>query len=190
MSRVRLIAGVWGGQYLESPRGADLRPTSERLRESLFSSLAPELAGARFADLFAGTGAVGLEALSRGAALAALVERNPRCVQAIRASVAKLGAQQAWVVAGAVERVWARVAAEHGPFDVVFVDPPYSYREWRRLLERLLAPGGGLHAEGLLVAQHPRAQPLEAPGEPFRIRDFGESRLSWFRPAAEQEGAG
>jgi 16S rRNA (guanine(966)-N(2))-methyltransferase RsmD len=183
----RIIAGEFKGRPLEFPRGAELRPTADRVREALFSSLAPYLPGARFADLFAGTGAVGLEALSRGADFALFVESNPRCVQALRANVAKLEVE-AWVVVapGRAERIWPRLAAEHGPFDVIFLDPPYADRGGEDVLALLLGDGLGLAAEGAglrpqIIFQHGRRTPPASPVEPWRAQDFGETRLSWYR---------
>ena len=124
----RIIAGEHGGRRLTAPAGAGTRPTSDRVREAFFSTLATmtDLEGARFADLFAGSGAVGLEAVSRGAAFALLVEADPKAARTIRENVAmlRLGAA-ARLVAAKVAQVLAG-PPEGGPFDVVFADPPYA----------------------------------------------------------------
>jgi len=124
----RIIAGEHGGRRLAAPAGAGTRPTSDRVREAFFSTLATmtDLEGARFADLFAGSGAVGLEAVSRGAAFALLVEADPKAARTIRENVAmlRLGAA-ARLVAAKVAQVLAG-PPEGGPFDVVFADPPYA----------------------------------------------------------------
>ena len=124
----RIIAGEHGGRRLAAPAGAGTRPTSDRVREAFFSTLATmtDLEGARFADLFAGSGAVGLEAVSRGAAFALLVEADPKAARTIRENVAmlRLGAA-ARLVAAKVAQVLA-APPEGGPFDVVFADPPYA----------------------------------------------------------------
>ncbi len=123
----RIVGGSAGGRRLAVPAGRDTRPTSDRAREALFSALEARtggLSGTRVLDLYAGSGAVGLEALSRGAARAVLVESDPRAVRVLRANVATLGLPGAQVVSRAVAAVLAETAPE--PFDVVFADPPYA----------------------------------------------------------------
>lgn len=122
-NRVRLIGGAWRRRLLEFPSRPGLRPTPDRVRETVFNWLAPVLPGAACLDLFAGSGAFGFEALSRGAARAVLVERDPEAVAALRANALRLGAAAAEIVAGDA------LAYLDGPveqFDVVFVDPPYA----------------------------------------------------------------
>jgi 16S rRNA (guanine966-N2)-methyltransferase len=124
----RIIAGKDGGRRLSAPPGSQTRPTSDRVREALFSSLSTlvDLDGARFADLYAGSGAVGLEALSRGATFALLVESDPKASGIIRDNIASLRAgAAARLVTGKVAQVVA-APPEGGPFDVVFADPPYA----------------------------------------------------------------
>ena len=124
----RIIAGVHGGRRLTAPAGASTRPTSDRVREAFFSTLSTmtELAGARFADLYAGSGAVGLEALSRGAGYVLLVESQPRAARAIRGNMAALGVGPAARLITADVRQVVSAAPPGGPFDVVFADPPYA----------------------------------------------------------------
>src|SRR5215831_4461075 len=125
----RIIAGSRGGRRLDAPAGAGTRPTSDRVREALFSTLEAMtvLDGCRFADLYAGSGAVGLEAASRGAASVLLVESDPRAARVVRANIAALGLDE--VCRLRPTTVAAAVTAEAGPFDVVFADPPYSAAE-------------------------------------------------------------
>ena len=118
----RIVAGAAGGRRLAVPPGRRTRPTSDRAREGLFSALG-DLTGARFLDLFAGSGAVGLEALSRGAVLATMVESDAGAVRVLRANAAALGLPGADVRPVKVER-FLDEAAE--PYDVVFLDPPYA----------------------------------------------------------------
>jgi 16S rRNA (guanine966-N2)-methyltransferase len=124
----RIIAGAHGGRRLVAPPGAQTRPTSDRVREAFFSALAAmtDLSGARFADLFAGSGAVGLEALSRGAAHALLVEADAKASKIIRDNIVTLrvGAA-ARLITGKVAGVLA-APPDGGPYDVVFADPPYA----------------------------------------------------------------
>src|SRR5215472_13341715 len=132
----RVIAGIAGGRRLSVPAGRDTRPTSDRAREGLFATVQAirgPLAGASVLDLYAGSGAVGLEALSRGAARALLAEADARAVRVIRANITALGLAGAHVVAGRVERVLATGpageragAAVGGRFDLAFADPPYA----------------------------------------------------------------
>lgn len=124
----RIIAGAHGGRRLTAPAGALTRPTSDRVREALFSALETmtDLSGARFADLYAGSGAVGLEALSRGAAYTLLVESQPRAAKVIRDNIAALRVgTAARLIPAAVSSVLS-TSPEGGPYDVVFADPPYA----------------------------------------------------------------
>jgi 16S rRNA (guanine966-N2)-methyltransferase len=149
----RIIAGVHGGRRLAAPAGVQTRPTSDRVREAFFSTLATltDVEGARFADLYAGSGAVGLEALSRGAAATLLVESDPKAARTIRENIAMLKA-------GAVARlVTAKVAAvlagppEGGPYDVVFADPPYALSDDELAEAQSALVGNGWLAEDAVV---------------------------------------
>jgi len=124
----RIIAGAHGGRRLSAPAGALTRPTSDRVREAFFSSLDSmiDLSGARFADLYAGSGAVGLEALSRGASHALLVESDARAARTIRDNIVALRVgNAARLVTGKVSQVLAG-PPDGGPYDVIFADPPYA----------------------------------------------------------------
>jgi 16S rRNA (guanine966-N2)-methyltransferase len=139
----RIIAGLHGGRRLAAPAGAETRPTSDRVREAFFSTLETmtDLSGARFADLFAGSGAIGLEALSRGADYALLVESDGRAARTIRDNIVALRVgPAARLVTGKVEQVLA-TPPDGGPYDVVFADPPYalSAAEVTELLQRLVS---------------------------------------------------
>ncbi|HEX6969168.1 MAG TPA: 16S rRNA (guanine(966)-N(2))-methyltransferase RsmD [Micromonosporaceae bacterium] len=123
----RIVAGTLGGRRIAVPPGSRTRPTSDRVREALFNALESmtELTGARFADLYAGSGAVGLEAFSRGAAHVLLVESDPRAARVIRENIQALGAGPATrLVVGKVAQVLA-AGPDGEPYDVVFADPPY-----------------------------------------------------------------
>src|SRR5579863_4933084 len=126
----RVIAGEAGGRRLTVPGGRETRPTSDRAREGLFatiSSILGSLAGARVLDLYAGSGAVGLEALSRGASHVFLVESGTRAGRVIKANIAALGLPGAQVIVDRVERVLARgPEGTRGRYDIVFADPPYA----------------------------------------------------------------
>jgi 16S rRNA (guanine966-N2)-methyltransferase len=123
----RIIGGSAGGRHIKVPNGENTRPTSDRVREAMFSSIDAELgsiAGLRFLDLYAGSGAVGLEARSRGAGVVTLVEQDRRAVAVIRENAATLGFASLEVVTSTVVRALAR--PPRAPYDVAFLDPPYA----------------------------------------------------------------
>ncbi|HXG61020.1 MAG TPA: RsmD family RNA methyltransferase [Planctomycetota bacterium] len=183
----RLTGGTAKGARLFSVPGLDVRPALARLRVSLFEILRPRLEGARVADLFAGTGSLGIEALSRGAAHAIFLDLDPRCVEAIRRSLERLR----FADRGEARRADAFVEAERlGPREIVFVDPPYAlYRErpapMRRLVETLLARGVTA-PEGLVVVEHPSGGGLGevAGGTIADERRYGGTSVTLYAPAA------
>jgi len=176
----RVIAGVARGRRLATPEGRDTRPTGDRAREGLFAtagSLLGSLEGIRAADLFAGSGAVGLEALSRGAEHALLVESNARAARAIRENIGTLGLPGAELVVDRVERVLARRPEE--PYDFVFADPPYAVPDETivTLLEAL-RDNGWLAPDALVAVERAsRGRPLRWPEgyEEARDRRYGEA---------------
>ena len=156
---MRVIAGQYGGRRLVAPRGAETRPTSDRVREALFSVLGASVQGARVLDLFAGSGALGIEALSRGAASAVFVDRAPRAVEAIRANLAALSIDAE--VHRMEARSWLRTASARAEaYDLVFLDPPYrrAGELGRELSEGLAAV---LAAGARVVTESDRRGPLE-----------------------------
>lgn len=146
--KIRLIGGHWRGTRLDVPSSPGLRPTADRVRETLFNWLMPYLPGARVVDVFAGTGALGLEALSRGAADAVLIERDAALASALRATLARLdGGARGRVVQGDA-LAWLAASAEL--FDLAFVDPPFAAGLWARVWPALaprLVPGAMVHVE-------------------------------------------
>ena len=173
------------------PTGRDTRPTSDRAREGLFSTvqaLLGSLAGARVADLYAGSGAVGLEALSRGAAHALLVEAHPKAARVIRDNVAALGLSGAELRSDRVERVVAQ--APDAPYDLIFADPPYAVTDAEivTLLEALRDHGWPA-AEGLVAVERPtRGSAVAWPAgyTAARERKYGEATFwyGWYGPGA------
>jgi len=148
---VRVVAGVYGGRRLVAPPGDATRPTSDRVREALFSVLGPSVAGARVLDLYAGSGAIGIEALSRGAAAAVFVDRSPPAIKAIRANLAALGIE-ADVHRSQAAAALRAAAARGEAYDLVFLDPPYRHaaelgRELSEALPAVLAPGARVVSE-------------------------------------------
>jgi 16S rRNA (guanine966-N2)-methyltransferase len=154
---MRVIAGVFKGRVLDSPTWEGLRPTSDRLRETLFNILAPRVEGARVLDVCAGTGAVGIEALSRGAAVVTFVESDRRASALVEANLRKCRVAGGYTI----ERRDARARDTQfpgGPFDIVFLDPPYaqpSFEPWLQVAAAQVAPGG------VVVLEH--ASRLDAP---------------------------
>jgi 16S rRNA (guanine966-N2)-methyltransferase len=148
---VRVVAGRWGGRRLQAPPGAATRPTSDRVREALFSILADRVLEARVLDLFAGSGALGIEALSRGAAEATFVDSAPAAVRAVRANLEAVGAQAEVRRADAL-RFLVGASGDARQYDLVFLDPPYRLagrlgRELTAALPAVLAPGAAVVAE-------------------------------------------
>jgi 16S rRNA (guanine966-N2)-methyltransferase len=186
----RIIAGAAGGRRLATAAGRITRPTSDRAREGLFSTVLAMrggLAGAAALDLYAGSGAVGLEALSRGASDVILVESDPRAAAVIRANIASIGLAGARLLTGRVERVVAQGPDGGRPRDFVFADPPYALAAGQ--LEQVLATlvSEGWLAAGAVVAveRATRSGPPTWPVgvEPDRSRKYGEATL-WYGLAA------
>lgn len=163
--RLRIIGGRWRRRLLPVAAVEGLRPTAERIRETLFNWLAPDLEGARCLDLCAGTGALGLEALSRGAAGAVFVETSRVAADTLENAVAMLGATHAEIVCAAAED-WL-VAATPRKFDIVFLDPPYRAAALPDLC-RLLQEYGWLTADAHIYLEHDRHQPAPALPEQWR----------------------
>jgi 16S rRNA (guanine966-N2)-methyltransferase len=183
----RVIAGEAGGRRLAVPGGRDTRPTSDRAREGLFatvSSIVGSLAGVRVLDLYAGSGAVGLEALSRGAGHVLLVESSARAVRVIEANIASIGLPGAVVVAERVERVLARGPSEAGGrYDIVFADPPYALPggDVSRMLSALSDRGWLVPGALVIVERATRSGPVRWPEGflPDRARRYGEATF-WY----------
>jgi 16S rRNA (guanine966-N2)-methyltransferase len=190
----RVIAGEAGGRRLAVPAGRDTRPTSDRAREGLFAtvtSIVGPLNGARVLDLYAGSGAVGLEALSRGAGHVLLVESGPRAARVIRENIEAIGLAGAEVITDRVERVLARgPAPDGGRYDVVFADPPYALPDQEVSAVLSLLAGNGDALAGLawlapgalvIVERASRSGPVRWPEGyvPDRARRYGEATF-WY----------
>jgi 16S rRNA (guanine966-N2)-methyltransferase len=182
---MRIISGAYRGMRLQSLKGADLRPTSDQMRETLFDVLGPSIAGSRFLDGYAGSGAVGLEALSRGAAEVVLVENHRRAQDLIRRNLEGLGVVgRVLLVGGRLEAGLDRLAHEGVPFDYVFLDPPYGeIAEYHRVL-RHLGRCPLLGPASTVIAEHSRHVLLEETyGGLERSRSIrhGDSQLTFYR---------
>ena len=204
---MRIIAGQFRSRTLEAPAGLATRPTSDRLRETLFNVLAPRIEGAAFLDLYAGSGAVGIEARSRGAARVAFVERVPAALAALRANLARLGvSEEVQIHPGSVGSWLRRFETRPGPgsqldrkpgspeaFDLVFLDPPYDAAEEYAATLGLLggAAGALLNPGALVIAEHrgrgggkgsSKQRLLERYGalERTRLLEQGDAALSFY----------
>ena len=178
---MRVIAGSLKGRRLKAPDWDGLRPTSDKLRETLFNIVAPRIAGARVLDAFAGTGALGIEALSRGAAFVTFIEQDRRAQALIAENLAHCRIETGYTVLRAPlsRAVAALHASASVPFDIVLLDPPYSMPGHQALMEidALVARGG------LAVLEHAkRSTPPERAGRLVRVRQVlsGDSMLTFY----------
>jgi 16S rRNA (guanine966-N2)-methyltransferase len=175
---LRVIAGSRKGHKLVAPRGLDTRPTSDRVRENVFNLVGP-VDGARVLDLFAGSGALGIEALSRGATSAVFVERDPEAVRAIERNLDKVRLIGARVVHGDVLRTIAQEATGGAKYDLVLVDPPYGMlNEIQPRLARHLP--SLLAADGLVVFETDARSEPELPLRIRTSRKYGQTRVTLF----------
>ena len=183
---MRVSAGELRGRTLRAPGGRATRPTSERARQGLFDWLGQAVAGARVLDLYAGSGALGIEALSRGADSAVFVERDRDALRSLRRNVEELGlAERARVIDAPVSRALTRLASEGARFDLLLADPPYgngaaaSLAQTNDLVD-ILAPGG------VLVIERGGRQPAGEAGPGLAhggSRDYGETAFDRYEAA-------
>jgi 16S rRNA (guanine966-N2)-methyltransferase len=178
---MRIVAGAARGRRIRSPRGEGTRPTSDRVREALFNALTSRttVSGARVADLFAGSGALGIEALSRGAAHCWFVEDDRAALAAVEENLGVLGFDgRATIVRGRVEAVSGRLPAD---LDLVLADPPYAYDGWTDLLGALAAH---LAEDAIVVAESDRVVELPPGWEILWERTYGGTVIVFTAPAA------
>ena len=199
---LRIIAGQWRGRRWRFPIGPDIRPTPDRVRETLFNWLAPQIRGARVLDLFAGSGALGLESLSRGAAHATFVDADARAVSALheRCMEWSSASREAGTPVGSAEFHRADALAflagrPAAPFDIVFLDPPFGAGLWGKVASRLES-GGWLAPEAFIYLEAPVGElPLGLPPtlQPWRDGKAGEVGYHLLRrnarSSSEQESA-
>jgi 16S rRNA (guanine(966)-N(2))-methyltransferase RsmD len=183
---MRIIAGLYRSRSLEAPPGLATRPSSDRLRETLFNVLAPRIEDAAFLDLYAGSGAVGIEALSRGAARVVFAERAPAALKALRGNLEKLGISGGFRIdSSSVAAALKHLGKENQRFELVFLDPPWdATTEYAATLEFLGGLASGLLADGaLVIAEHRRKQRLEdryGALERIRLLEQSDAALSFF----------
>lgn len=186
---MRVIAGTHRSRILKSLKGLALRPTSDRLRETIFNVLGPNVSGARFLDLFAGTGAIGIEALSRGATQVVFIENHKPAAALIRKNLDSLGIRSGFTVLPVdvlrgLETLRSRKSGADSRFDLIFLDPPYAAAvDYARVLESL-GSADLLAPRGIVVAEHHRKFDLpERVGalRRFRVLKQGDAALSFYR---------
>ncbi len=185
---MRIIAGEKRSRRLLAPEGMDTRPTADRTKEALFSILLSRLPGARVLDLYAGSGALALEALSRGAAFAVLADQSPKACRVIRQNIEALDyAGRTKLLSLPDSAALAALEKAGDSFDLIFLDPPYRLNA-APVCDRLLS-AGLLRPNGMIIVEHARETP-PAPGPGLRLaerREYGAAGLSFYR--AEEEKA-
>jgi 16S rRNA (guanine966-N2)-methyltransferase len=174
-SQLRIIGGAWRGRKIEFATVPGLRPTPNRVRETLFNWLAPVIRDSRCLDLFAGSGALGLEAASRGAGQCVLVERDGAVARQLHAEAARLGAGQVEIISADALR-WLAGAAR--PFDIVFLDPPFHSELLQGCIDRL-EQGGWLADEAWIYVESAAGSELSLPGNWSWYRDKRAGQVSY-----------
>ena len=177
---VRIIAGNWRGRRLPVADVPGLRPSGDRCRETLFNWLQPWIAASDCADLFAGTGALGFEAASRGAASVLMVEKHPRAQEVLRQDIDQLQAVQVKLHAGGAMSMIEGIKPDS--FDIVFVDPPFDSNLQGLVLERL-DKIGCVRRGGFVYVESPAMKPVSPPSgwRVWRDQQLGEVRMQLFR---------
>lgn len=186
---MRIISGAWKGRRLKSVRGIQTRPTSDKVKGAIFNILGDKISGAKVLDLFAGTGNLSYEALSRGAVYAVLVENSSKALETIRDNQALLGAEEK-------SKIYLMNAFsflnnnQHGKFDIIFLDPPYHQDIVRKILS-ILANNYLLNANGVLVIETASDEEIGEvfPFEVMLTKVYGDTKI-WFLQEAEEQGEG
>jgi 16S rRNA (guanine(966)-N(2))-methyltransferase RsmD len=188
---MRVISGTFRGRRLKGPRGLELRPTGDRLKETLFNILAPRISGAVMLDVFSGTGAIGIEAISRGAGRVLFVEKDSAAVRLIRSNLRACGIEGGFELVQEDAFKFLRSLARGGfQADIIFLDPPYDWVPFQDLLKLAVKPEV-LSAGGVAVLEHMRKAALPEAGDGyqrFRMVRHGDSCLSFYGLPEEPSG--
>jgi 16S rRNA (guanine966-N2)-methyltransferase len=188
---MRVIGGQYRSRVLTAPTGWNTRPSSDRLRETLFNVLAPRIEGADFVDLYAGSGAVGIEALSRGAREAIFVEQAQAAVKAIRANLATLGIREGYALeACGVGMALRKLSSTERTADIIFLDPPYERaNEYEATLGQLGGECSSILAPGaIVIAEYAKKNELEEQYGAlvrYRVLRQGDAALGFYSSSAE-----
>ncbi len=181
---MRIIAGRYRGRRLRAPGGRSIRPTSDRLRETIFNIIGADIQGQNIVDIFAGTGAMGIEALSRGAAHAVFIDKDPRALECVRTNIVPLDIAPQWeIIRCDVGRNLSCLGAFARHFDCAFVDPPYNKGLAARSLGHLTA-SGAMRAGGLIVLEHALTEKLDINLAPLILWDqrrYGKTLVTFLR---------
>jgi 16S rRNA (guanine(966)-N(2))-methyltransferase RsmD len=178
---MRIVAGSAKGRRLETPKGVAVRPTTDRVREALFSAISPRLVGASVLDLFAGTGALGIEALSRGAVTAVFVEQSPSTAKLLSRNIETCGvSNKARIIRRDALIALRQLTAQQQKFDLIFLDPPYHGPMLEAVLQSL-AGKAIMRENGLIIAEHPAEKPPRMPEELIIVttKHYGKTILSF-----------
>ncbi|MBW7899660.1 MAG: 16S rRNA (guanine(966)-N(2))-methyltransferase RsmD [Candidatus Brocadia sp. BROELEC01] len=195
---VRVIAGSAKGIHLSSVKGSKTRPIPDRVKESLFNILAGVIPDSRVLDMYAGTGAIGIEALSRGAESCIFIENDRQALQIIKKNLEQTKLQtKAWVLPYDVFEITPFLEKNHVVIDVIFASPPYPFLEKKSYRDNLLTVFSSLYQkhillpDGLIVLQHRKTDSEQTPKVPvlevFDARTYGDTQISFFRNAIQQE---
>jgi 16S rRNA (guanine966-N2)-methyltransferase len=189
---MRVIAGIYKGRRLKTLEGLSVRPTSDRLRETLFNILTPRIEGARFADVCAGSGAIGVEALSRGARHVTFIESSLKAARIVSENLRNCGIREDYrVINREAIRALKNLASEKAQFDIIYFDPPYDSAIYTPVMW-LIATRDLLAEDGVVIVEHRRQTPLEPNYDrlrPYRQVAQGESLLTFFGVEATATGA-
>jgi len=176
---MRVIAGKYRGRTLKSPKHKGVRPTADRVKEALFNIIGARIVGAAFLDLFAGTGAIGIEAISRGAATVVFVDQNPLSVKLIHQNLELIEPNHNFTVLRLpFERAIELLAEEKAYFDLIFLDPPFDDRILVEAVQGILRVDL-LKENGMIIAEHPRKFRLELPEFQGETRNYGDICLTF-----------
>lgn len=185
---MRVIAGSAKGRRLTAPEGLNTRPTTDRLKEALFGMIQFDVPGAEFLDLFAGSGGIGIEALSRGAVSLDTVEQEAKALSCIRANLKTVGFERrARVWAMPVERALRLLSSEGRRFDMIYMDPPYL-KGWEEKIGALVAEYGLLKPDGILIVESSSETIVRVPGlDVVKEKAYKTTRFTFMQPALSQE---
>jgi len=186
---MRIISGISKGKKLRTLRGQSIRPTSDRVKESIFNILGQEVDGKHVLDLFAGTGNLGIEALSRGAVRAVFVEKEKLAIDLIKKNLSHCGFDdRSRIITGTVERAIRLLRRKGEVFDLIFMDPPYQKGLVQKTLD-ILHTQPLHHEDSILVIEHDRREPLSESMEEWvlvRKRQFRDSVVSFIAPSGQR----